>query len=186
MSPGRRLQPTTVDEHSPPENRVSWRLARPFVRVDELLAGEVEATTAHAVQGVRIGEGLQLPAAAVWQPRLRPQATAFQQPVSVSRCPLWVGSASSRPITAVVRLRQKPLRRAVDRSGGRSGHRRGRAAQDCFRPKPPLKRRARTSQISLKQVLSLQSHGPNAAGFASLRASMLGGTRDAFRGVLVE
>jgi|JI81BgreenRNA_FD_contig_31_5880336_length_764_multi_1_in_0_out_0_1 hypothetical protein len=58
MSPGRRLQPTTVDEHSPPENLVSWRLARPFVRVDELLAGEIEAATAHAVQGVRIGEGM--------------------------------------------------------------------------------------------------------------------------------
>jgi hypothetical protein len=58
MSPGLRLQPTTVDEHSPPENLVSWRLARPFVRVDELLAGEIEATTAHAVQGVRIGEGM--------------------------------------------------------------------------------------------------------------------------------
>jgi hypothetical protein len=39
----------------------------------------------------------------VWQPRLRPQTTAFQQPISVSRCPLWVeddrrGAESSGPL----------------------------------------------------------------------------------------
>lgn len=73
---------------------------------------------------------------------------------------LWVGGASSRPVTAVVRLRQKPRRRAVDRSGGRSGHRRGRAAQDCLRPKPPLNRRGPRSQISFRQTHRFRSHQP--------------------------
>jgi len=72
---------------------------------------------------------------------------------------VWVGSASSRPVKAVVRPPQRPRRRTAGRSLSQSGHRTSRSAQDSLRPKQPLKRRARTAAPSLVRT-NVSSRSP--------------------------